>query len=391
MTASATPSTATGRMDVFFQPRRAAFWLLLGFLACGVHATGMMIYSGLRVVPIATLLGVGLWTLYTLPILLFLRSLDIFEQHPRSGFVLAFAWGGLAAIFLAVPANGAVFSLSSKLVSPEFGVAWGAAMAGPTHEEPLKLLGVILLVLVARNQFRTILSVMALGAVTGLGFQVVEDLSYTINGAVNYWSTDQIAPVINMLVVRGVICGLWSHTAYTAVASFGIGYFVARPHAPLAQRLLVAAGALLLAWGMHFFWNSPLLSATLAHGPLIIAYFPLKGAPVIISLLLFWRVAQREENRHLAALAEQFVAEDLISADERPGLVSAGERRLLRKALRQSRGRSAARALARLQKAQLQLVRLHGEGAAASAIKSQAALVRDMRQRLTLAQPPQPE
>jgi RsiW-degrading membrane proteinase PrsW (M82 family) len=92
-----------------------------------------------------------------------------------------------------------------------------------------------------------------------------------------------------------VLCGIWSHAAYSAVASFGVGYFVARRDASLSRRLLVAAGSLAGAWAMHGFWNSPLL-ASLMGGVWFFLYLPLKGLPVLIAATLLWRVARKEST-----------------------------------------------------------------------------------------------
>lgn len=386
MSASA-PSAYPVGVDGFFQPRRAAFWVFLLFIALGVRTTVVLFHNGFNVVPATVLLGIAVWALYTLPILWLLRSLDLFEQHPRSGFALAFAWGGLGAVYLALPANQAMFALWAKLVGPEFCATWGAAIAGPTDEEPLKLLGVVLLVLIARNQFRSIVSVMALGAMSGLGFQVVENLFYTLNTAINHSTPDQIAPVIQMFVVRGIICGAWSHTGYTMVASFGLGYFVARPQESLAKRLAVAAGALLLAWSMHFFWNSHLLYSVFNDSAWIVAYFPVKGGPVLIGLWLMWRIAQREENAHLGALAEHFVPPDLITPAERHALGATAERRRLRQAMKRAHGKPAGRLLTQLQKAQIRLALLAGHAALPAEFASQSARVRQLRAQLAAIVP----
>ena len=140
---------------------------------------------------------------------------------------------------------------------------------------------------------------MVLGAMVGLGFQVVEDFYYTVNGALNHPNANQLEPVTQKMILRGLFSGLWSHTAYTTVASFGVGYFVARPVVPLAQRILVAAAALFVAWATHAFWNSPLLSSLLEDpGALsMVAFFLLKGTPVLVAVVLLWRVARREGAR----------------------------------------------------------------------------------------------
>jgi RsiW-degrading membrane proteinase PrsW (M82 family) len=289
------PPTALTPTDTrFFQPRRAAFWLLVAFLAYGSWFAVAALTPGFRTVPTTMVAGVIGWTLFTVPILFFFRKIGAFRLHPPAGFALAFAWGGLAAVFMAIPANQAVFGLCAKLVSPEFCATWGPAMAGPTNEEPLKLIGVALIVIMARERFQSVLSVMVLGAMVGLGFQVVEDLFYTANTSLNYSSPDQLTPVLSMLLVRGFFSGLWSHTAYTTVASFGLGYAFVHREQPLSRRVLVAAAALTLSWALHCFWNSPLLGDALMHGLMILLYFPVKGLPVFLAALLLWRTARRE-------------------------------------------------------------------------------------------------
>ncbi|WP_229722348.1 PrsW family intramembrane metalloprotease [Xylophilus rhododendri] len=235
--------------DSFFQPRRAAFWVLVALIVNGLFYTSHMFSTGLKVVPVTVLLGLLAWAGYTLAFVLALRLFDLLEQHPPEAFVLAFCWGGLGAVFFAVPANAAFQSLCGKLVSPEFVAAWGAALAGPSTEEFLKLAGVILLVLVARNQFQTHLSVLVVGAMAGLGFQVVENLSYTVNASLHFPLESQLDPVWLNLLTRGLLAGLWTHAAYTTVASYGLAWFLLHPERSLARRLGVALLCFLLAWG----------------------------------------------------------------------------------------------------------------------------------------------
>ncbi|HMS26727.1 MAG TPA: PrsW family glutamic-type intramembrane protease [Burkholderiaceae bacterium] len=277
-----------------FQPSKAAFWVFCLGLLGGVYATYNMTVSGLSVVPVTVAGALLAWVLYTLPMLWLFRLLGILQQETFKAFAMAFAWGGLAAVYLAIPANQAVIAMMAKVLSPEIGLTWAAAVAGPSDEEPLKLLGVILLILIAPARFKTISSVMAIGAMVGLGFQVVENYSYTVNVALNYSSTNQVEPVVQMLIVRGVFCGLWSHAAYTAIASFGVGYFVVRQDKSMAQRLAVAVLAFVAAWSLHSFWNSPLLAGDSTNILLTLLYLPLKGAPVLLAALLLRYVAKRD-------------------------------------------------------------------------------------------------
>ena len=294
---SAAPLSEPSGLIPMFQPRRAAFWVFWLIVAAGIHSAVTNLSFGWRVMPVSFAAGLIAWTLYTLPVLWLFRRLGLFRGQSASPLVMAFLWGGLAATYLAVAGNAAVFGILSKLVEPGF--VWGAAIAGPSNEEPLKLIGVILLVLIAPARFRSIAVVMALGAMVGLGFQVVEDFYYTVNGALNHPNADQFEPVVQNTIMRGLFSGLWSHAAYTTVASFGVGYFVARRGVPLAQRVLVAVAALFAAWALHAFWNSPLLISLLEDAGALgmAAFFLLKGMPVLIAVVLLWRVARREGVR----------------------------------------------------------------------------------------------
>jgi hypothetical protein len=245
---------------------------------------------------------------------------------------------------------------------------WGPAVAGPITEEFLKIAGVILLVLVARNQFQTYLSVLIVGAMTGLGFQVVENLSYTVNASMHFPLENQVSPVFINLLTRGLLSGLWSHAAYTTIASFGIAWFMLRPERPMAARV---AGALLcfaLAWAMHFVWNAPFLEDLFEGGYGQMAMLlAVKGIPVVIAAGLFWRVAARENGAYVHALAASLVPErDLIRDDEWVRLGAPMQRYKVRREMGWRFGWRARRLKTRLQREQLRLIRkaaTYGRGA----------------------------
>ncbi|XVV12583.1 PrsW family intramembrane metalloprotease [Actinoplanes sp. CA-131856] len=343
-------------VDGFYQPRRAAFWLFVLFLINGVFAFATEVYGGVQVVPTTVFLALVVWGLYTtVPLWFFHRYLDLFTQHPALGFVLAFAWGGFAATYLARAANSALLSILAKTGGSDFANKWGAAIAGPTTEELLKVLGVILLVLIARTQFRTLLSVVSIGVLVGLGFQVIEDFDYTLSVAVAYPGPDEIAPVYQMLLARGVASGLWSHALFTSITALGVGYFVTRRNKPLSIRLLVAVGCFLLGYGFHFFWNSPLLPAA------DIFALPLRGLPLLLLGALLWRLAGREEATHLTAIADHYVSDEVITGEERRALASLRLRRHLRRQAKKQHGRKAGRMYRELQHRQLTLVMEFGQ------------------------------
>lgn len=374
-------------VDPFFQPRRAAFWLLVLLLANGFVYIGQLFVLGVRVVPVTALLGLAVWALYTLAFVGVFRFFELLEQQSSSALVLAFAWGGLGAVRLAAPANDAIRSLAAKLVSPEFVATWGPALAGPITEEFTKLVGVLLLILVARTQFRTELSVLIVGAMVGLGFQVVENLSYTVRAAISFPLENQWLPVLLNLATRGLLSGLWSHAAYTTVAAYGVAWYLRRTERSRAVRLGIAALCFALAWCMHFVWNSPLLEDRFGNGPMDLGLLLVaKGLPVLLATALVWRAAMREDGAHLQALAARLVPErELLRDDEWVHLGSPLARYRARRAAGQVDGRRVRRLTARLQREQLRLVLKAGtHGRGPQTVRHERA-IRRLRAKLVLS------
>ena len=344
--------------DSFFQPCRAAFWVLTGLIVNGLFSTLQMFSIGVSVVPVTVLLGLLVWAGYTAAFMLAFRFLDLLDQHPWEGFVLAFGWGGLGAVFFAAPANLAIQSLCSKLVSPEFTAVWGAALAGPTTEEFLKLAGVVLMILVARNQFQTHLSVLIVGAMVGLGFQVVENLAYTVRAALHFPLESQVEPVLLNLLTRGLLAGLWTHAAFSTIASYGVAWFLLHRRRSIASRLAMVLACFTLAWALHFVWNSPLLEDLFGGGVAgLVLLSVVKGMPVLLGAALFWHVAARENGAYLHALGACFVPERaLIADDEWLRLGAPLLRWRTRRDMRRRFGVQAGRLKTRLQREQLRLI-----------------------------------
>lgn len=109
---------------------------------------------------------------------------------------------------------------------------------------------------------------------------------------------------MQMLLFRGVIGGIWSHALFISIAAFDIGYFITRKGKPLAQRLAVAIGAFALAWGCHFFWNSPFLEDNFFQ-------LAVRGIPLLVVGAILWFLAGREEATTLSGIADHYVADEL--------------------------------------------------------------------------------
>jgi RsiW-degrading membrane proteinase PrsW (M82 family) len=358
MTAMAPTADLPVAVQDFWQPRRAAFWTMVILLAWGAVTIGDLTLDEYSDYPVATGVGIVVWALYAVPLFLLIRWLDLYAQNSWIGMALAGMYGALAATAIALRANAGLDGVLTELWGSDFVADWGPAVEGPITEEPAKLLGVVLLVLIARTRFRTILPAMFLGALVGLGFQVSEDLIYTVNAAASWTGDSESDAVLSTFIVRGLLTGMFSHAAYTAIAAFGVGYFVSRKDESIGRRLSIATAAVLAAMGLHFLWNSPILSDATAL--LVIA---IKGLPVVVAVVLMWRVAVNEESQVLQSLAEVNVDPELITERERMTLGRLRERRKVRKRAKKAGGRDLEHRVTRLQREQMRLlVAIYQEG-----------------------------
>jgi len=143
---------------------------------------------------------------YAVPVAVAIYWLDLFEREPKLMLAAAVIWGGVIATSLAAYANEAWLSVLGKIGSPDFVAAWGTAIVGPGVEETLKLMGVVVLFLIASAEFDGVLDGFVYGAMVGLGFTVVEDVSYFIRHVVDTANTtvDQAGPVIDTFLIRVV-------------------------------------------------------------------------------------------------------------------------------------------------------------------------------------------
>ncbi len=348
-----TPLSARGRRSL----RVPAFWVTALLMVLGAMRIGTMLHGSFRVYPVATTTAMVMFGLYAVPFVLLVSAFDFLEREPAMLLATAFGWGGFVAMAAAVPGNLATTDLLAKLISPRFAASWGPAVAAPLIEEPVKLLGVVAVVLIAGKQINSVLDGFVYGAFVGLGFQVVEDIIYGVNAVVLAGHGDGVGPVIVTFLLRGFLAGLWSHTLFSALAGAGLGYFVVRRgDRSLATRLSVAGLALSGSMIFHFVWNSPWLADGFGYGGAgLLAAVLIKGAPALVMIGLLLQAARLREadyyGRELARLANP----DLATAAEIAVLGSPLRRAAARRYARDRVGWRAAAAVRRLQRAQARL------------------------------------
>ena len=336
--------------------RLPALWLLTALLVAGALRVATMITPALIRYPRATAVAFVLFALYAVPFVAVIANFDYLEREPPVLLGTAFAWGGLVVTAAAVPGNQAIGSLCAKLVSPRFAADWGPALAGPTVEEILKVLGVVLIALLANAQINSVVDGFVYGAMVGLGYQVVENVSYAMTAVTAAGTGDRIDPVLGVFLARGFLAGPWSHAVFTALAGAGIGYAVVREDRSRLARVGFAALCLGGAWLCHFAWNSPLLSVGFGLGtPGKVAELLLKGVPVLVMVVLLARPARSRESAYYANILAAVNDSRVITPTELEIISSPAKRAAARRSAHARAGLAGDQAARRLQQAQMRL------------------------------------
>jgi protease PrsW len=222
-------------------------------------------------------------------------------------------WGATAAAGCALLANQGLGALWAKEAGVKFAANWSAALSAPLNEEIFKLCGVVLIVLAAPGVISGPLDGLVYGAFTGLGFQVVENVTYGLNNIELTGATNPGRAVLESALVRIGATGLGSHWTMTAVAGAGVGYLAARGRT--RDGVWPAIACLLAAIAMHLLFDAPHISLGLKVGVNFIA----------VGTLFLWL-----SSRYLAVARSVLDAEcaaGLISPDQAAGYLSRRGRR----------------------------------------------------------------
>lgn len=370
----------------FFQPRVPAFWLytvvvaLTGVVAIAEQSLFRQMSPG------GWALSWGLVILYAAPVAVLVYLLDLYEREPIPLLVAAFVWGAVAATTLSAIGNAGWGVVVARLAGPEFASRWTAALTAPFVEEILKGVGVVLMVLIARDEVDDVLDGFVYGALCGLGFAVVEDVFYFIA----VFGGD-VQGVLQGFFVRVIASGLYSHVLYTGLVGMAIGIVTTRrDDRPLRDRLR-PAGLLAGAAGFgHFLWNSPILEFFPRHPWEGAEWFMIpvatavKGLPLLLFVVLAIRLARSRERRWLRETLASEIAEDAVSAEELAILEDPRRRACARRELRRRAGDRAAGLLKRLQREQVNLAMLRSRVASDddTVLLQQRAVCRSLRDAL---------
>ncbi|PSK98449.1 RsiW-degrading membrane proteinase PrsW (M82 family) [Murinocardiopsis flavida] len=249
---------------------------------------------------LAAALAIGAWALCRIrPV-----------RPPSAGSAAAaVAWGVTAPVGLAMVANQALIGMWSKGAGLAFAADWAPALSAPLNEEVLKLAGVVLIAVAAPWAVRGPVDGFILGALVGLGFQMVENATYALNLVMQQGATDGLQSTLLSVVLRVGLTGLGTHWAMSAVAGTAVGILAAERWRPGRRRAAGAAVLVLVAVALHWFFDAPLLGGSVAGTLVKVA------AGFCTAMVVYFAVRHGYRRRVRRALADAGEALDLHRSD----------------------------------------------------------------------------
>ncbi|GAB78841.1 Membrane proteinase PrsW, cleaves anti-sigma factor RsiW, M82 family [Austwickia chelonae] len=344
----------------FFRPDSALWWLFV-FLTT---SCGILLITTIGATFIAVQAAMATMLLFFIPSVALcvwaMMSCDIYQIRRTWVILTSFAGGATIATYLSTMGNSYSGTVAPGLLGEDLARLWSAAIFGPSTEEWSKAVCIALILLIAKGTLTRPAHGLMVGAFVGLGFQVTENVIYSIQSAINSPQGDlNDAATTAALRFLGDFSG---HNLFSALAGVGVAYLLGRTgNARVGgyQRLKIFAGFYCLAWTLHFMGN--------AHypGPMVLV---MVFAKVPISLAVLYFVLQwlwRSERAYLMEAAISVSGaepgdDSRLTEVERIAIGAGGERRRYLSRLRKREGKQAARKARR--QMNLYLIRLQAWG-----------------------------
>ncbi|OSZ57706.1 hypothetical protein OQI_25790 [Streptomyces pharetrae CZA14] len=292
---------------------------------------GFLVGLGLAVLPVPLLIAAFRW-------------LDRVEPGPWRNLLFAFAWGACAAALIAIVANSfATRWIATATADPASADTLGATVIAPVVEESAKAAAILLLFLFRRRDFNGIVDGVVIAGVTATGFAFTENILYlgTAFGTDQMHGDSGIASVTAATFFVRVVMSPFAHPLFTVLTGIGFGIAALSGDRGRLRRVLLPLSGLLLAMGMHAFWNG---SATFGE----YGFFAVYGAFMVPAFgILTWLViwTRQRELRTVREELPPYVAAGWLGPAEPFALGSMRARRLAREYAGHHLGRAASRAV----------------------------------------------
>jgi RsiW-degrading membrane proteinase PrsW (M82 family) len=181
----------------------------------------------------------------------FVNWLDRYEKEPKLLLGAAFVWGvaiaGGGAFILNTAFGIGIYALTGSEGAAEFGTT---SIVAPIIEEALKGLAVLVVFLLFRNEFDSVLDGIIYAAVTAMGFASIENVLYIYrNGYLDGgWEGFWV-----LVIIRVILVG-WMHPFFTAFT--GIGLAIARMTRNILVKIIAIPTGYAIAVTAHAFHNT---------------------------------------------------------------------------------------------------------------------------------------
>ena len=246
MPASLTPNVPKRQMQFFVIVTVAA---VLGTLTLHALLLGQIWRDTPRLLAIASVLAIA----PTIPYLAAFKLLDRNAQIPLRNYLACFFWGATVGCSAsAILSTLAIDFFSAFVEDPKTGSLLTTVFAAPIFEETTKGLAVLAVFYVLHEEFDNAVEGMLLGAASGLGFALIENLIYDARFLVRGMQQDAF---LWNGTYRALTCALVGHPVYTAMTGLGFGLARELDAKKPWRRALPFAGWL-VAIVMHTGWNA---------------------------------------------------------------------------------------------------------------------------------------
>lgn len=182
---------------------------------------------------------------------MFVNWLDRYEKEPKLLLGAAFVWGvviaGGGAYILNTVFGIGIYVLTGSASAADFGTT---SIVAPIIEEALKGLAILVVFLMFRKEFDSILDGIVYGAITAMGFAAIENVLYIYRngyqeaGWEGFWL---------LVVIRVALVG-WMHPFFTAFT--GIGFAIARMSRNTLVKFIAIPAGYVVAVTLHAFHNT---------------------------------------------------------------------------------------------------------------------------------------
>ena len=176
--------------------------------------------------------------------------LDRYEKEPLILLAGVFGWGMIIAAGSAFVINTVfgitVYTITGSEMTSDLATA---SISAPFVEEGLKGLAVLLVFLIARNEFDSVMDGIVYAGVTALGFAATENTLYIWRG----YNAGGWQGLFQLVFIRVVLVG-WQHPFYTSFT--GIGLALARTNRSLFIKIFAPITGLGLAMFTHSMHNT---------------------------------------------------------------------------------------------------------------------------------------